>query len=33
MFGICLIPFVLAILIILKTDCFQEIDKNIGNIA
>lgn len=33
MFGICLIPFILAIFIILKTDCFDDIDKNKGNIA
>lgn len=33
MFAICIIPFVVAILIILKTDCFDEIDKNKGNIA
>lgn len=33
MFGVCLIPFILAIFIILKTDCFQEIDENKGNIA
>lgn len=33
MFGICLIPFALAIIIILKTDCFHEIDKHKGNIA
>ena len=33
MFGVCLIPFILAIFIILKTDWFQEIDENKGNIA
>lgn len=33
MFAICLIPFAAAIIIILKTDCFNEIDKNKGHIA
>ncbi|MFQ7171783.1 MAG: hypothetical protein ACLRQF_06560 [Thomasclavelia ramosa] len=33
MFGICLIPFVIAFLMISRSHCFDEIDKHKGHIA